>query len=200
MARLHERNAFTVYQPLDHAGARFAELMIRVAPGTTGVLQQANQRLRAIDPQADIRITSVAARLQQEAGRPRTLATLTGIVGTIAIVLCAIGLYGLTASLVAQRAREMGVRAALGAEPRDLLRLLMWDSLRPVVLGLAVGTATALLASRLVAAAMFFGVSPRDPIAFAGAAAILLAAAILAVVLPTRRAAGVDPAFVFRQS
>ncbi len=126
------------------------------------------------------------------------LAALTGI---IAIVLCVIGLYGLTASLVSQRAREMGVRVAMGAEPRDLLRLLMWDSLRPVVLGLAVGAGAALLAkSRVVVAGMFFGVSPQDPMAFAGAAVILLAAAILAVLVPTRRAAAVDAALVLRRS
>ncbi len=128
------------------------------------------------------------------------LAALTGIVGLIAIVLCVIGLYGLTASLVSQREREMGVRVAMGAEPRDLLRLLMWDSLRPVVLGLAVGAGAALLASRVVVATMFFGVSPQDPIAYAGAAVILLAAASLAVLLPTRRAAAVDAALVLRRS
>lgn len=94
----------------------------------------------------------------------------------------------------------MGVRVAMGAAPRDLLRLLMWDSLRPVVLGLAVGAGSALLASRVVVAAMFFGVSPQDPIAFVGAAVILLTAAILAVLVPTRRAATVDAAFVLRQS
>lgn len=199
-ARLHERNAFAIYEPLDPASERFAELMIRVAPGTTGVIDQASQRLRAIDPQTDVRITSIAARLQQEAGRPRMLAALTGIVGIIATSLCVIGLYGLTASVVGQRAREMGVRVAMGAEPRDLLRLLMRDSLRPVVLGLAVGAGAALLASRVVVAAMFFGVSPQDPIAFAGAAVILLAAAILAVLVPTRRAAAVDAAFVLRRS
>jgi putative ABC transport system permease protein len=128
------------------------------------------------------------------------LATITGMVGVIAIVLCAIGLYGLTASVVGQRAREMGVRVAMGAEPRDLLRLLMWDSLRPVVLGLAVGAGAALLASRVFAAAMFFGVSPQDPIAYGGAAVILLAAAILAVLVPTRRAVAVDAACVLRRS
>ena len=176
----------------------FARLLVRVAPGTTGVIDKASQRLRSIDPQADVRITSVTALLQQEAGRPRMLAALTGFVGIIAIVLCVIGLYGLTASVVGQRAREMGVRVAMGAGPRDLLRLLMWDSLRPVVLGLAVGAAAALLASRVVVAAMFFGVSPQDPLAFAGAAAILLAAAALAVLAPTRRAAAVDAAFVLR--
>jgi putative ABC transport system permease protein len=198
--RLHERNAFTVYEPLDSASEAFAQLMIRVAPVTTGAIDQASQRLRSIDPHADVRITSIAARLQQEAGRPRMFAALTVIVGMIAIVLCVIGLYGLTASLVCQRAREMGVRAAMGAEPRDLLRLLMWDGLRPVVLGLAVGAGAALLASRVVAAALFFGVSPQDPVAFAAAGAILLAAATLAVLVPTRRAAAVDAAFVLRAS
>jgi putative ABC transport system permease protein len=94
----------------------------------------------------------------------------------------------------------MGVRAALGAEPRDLLRLLMWESLRPVVFGLALGAGAALLASRVVVAAMFFGVSPQDPMAFAGAAVILLAAATVAVLVPTRRAASVDAASVLRRS
>jgi ABC-type antimicrobial peptide transport system permease subunit len=114
-------------------------------------------------------------------------------------VLCVIGLYGLTASVVGQRAREMAVRAAMGAEPQDLMRLVMWDSLRPVVIGLAIGAAAALLASRVVVATMFFGVSPQDPIALAGAAAILLIAATLAVLAPTRRAATVDAALVLRQ-
>ena len=199
-AQLHERSAFAVYEPLDPAGERSARLLIRVAPGTTGVMDQASQRLRAIDPQADVTITSVAALLRQEAGRPRMLATLTGIVGMIAIVLCVIGLYGLTASVIGQRTREMGVRVALGADRRDLLRLLMWDSLKPVVLGLAVGAGAALLASRVVEASMIFGVSPQDPIAYAGAAVLLLAAATLAVLAPTRRAAAVDAAFVLRRS
>jgi ABC-type antimicrobial peptide transport system permease subunit len=128
------------------------------------------------------------------------LAVLTGVVGVIAVVLSVIGLYGLTASLVGQRTREMGVRVAMGAAPRDLLRLLMWDSLRPVVAGLVLGTAAAMLASRVVRATMFFGVAPQDPVALAGAAAILFGAAMLAVLVPTRRAAAVDAAVVLRQS
>ena len=198
-ARLHENSTFAVYEPLDPSSEIFARLLIRVAPGTTGVIQQAAQRLRAIDPQADLRTTRVAAGLQQEASRPRMLATLTGFVGLVATVLCVIGLYGVTASVVGQRTREMGVRVAMGAQSSEVLRLLMWDSLRPVVLGLAFGVAAALLASRVVAAATFFGVSPQDPIALVGAGAILLAAATLAVVVPTRRAAKVDAAFVLRQ-
>lgn len=197
---LHERNALVVYEPLDTAGESFAQLLVRVTPGTSGGIQQASQRLRAIDPRIDITIASVASRVQQETSRPRMLAAITGVVGVIAIVLCVIGLYGLTASLVGQRSREMGVRAALGAAPLDLLRLLMWDSLRPVAAGLAAGAVTALIASRAVASTMFFGVSPQDPIAYAGAAAVLVAAATLAVLVPTRRAARVDAAIVLRRS
>ena len=115
-------------------------------------------------------------------------------------MLCVIGLYGLTASVVGQRAREMAVRVAIGADSRDLLRLLMWDSLRPVLAGLVIGAAAALLAGRVLGAAMLYGVSPQDPMAFAGAALTLLVAAILAVLMPTRRAASVDAALVLRRS
>jgi predicted permease len=198
-ARVHDRNTFAVYEPIDPANAMFAQLLIRTEPGAPGAINLASQRLRSIDPQANIQVASVAARLQQETDRPRILATLTGIVGIVAIVLSVIGLYGLTASVVRQRAREMGVRVAMGAEPRDLLRLLMWDSLKPVVVGLAAGAASALLASRVVESTMLFGVSPQDPMAFAGAAAILLAAATLAVLVPARSAASVDAAVVLRR-
>ena len=199
-ARLHERSTFAVYEPIDPASEIFARLIIRVAPGATGVVQQVTQRLRAIDSHANPSIASVTAGLQREASRPRMCAMLAGMIGGIAIVMCVIGLYGLTASVVSQRTREMGVRVAMGAQPRDLLRLLMWDSLRPVLLGLAIGVAAALVASRLVLAIMFFGVSPHDPIAFIAAMLLLIAAATLAVVLPTRRAAATDAALVLRDS
>jgi hypothetical protein len=197
-ARLHEASTFAVYQPLDPASEASGRLMLRVVPGTTGALQQVSERLRTIDPMAVIRIRSIADDLRQEANQPRMLAALTGVVGAIAIVLCVIGLYGLTASVVGQRGRELGVRVALGARRSDLLRLMMWDGLRPVIAGLVIGAGAAFLAGRVVVAAMFFGTSPQDPVALAGATATLLAAAVLAVLVPTRRAASVDAAIVLR--
>ena len=197
MARLHERNAFAVYEPLGPSDEQSAQLLVRVS-GAAGAIDHVTHLLRSRDPQAEVSVTSIAALVQQEASQPRLLATLSGVVGIVAIVLCVIGLYGLTASVVAQRTREMGVRVAMGAAPRDLLRLLMWDSLRPVVLGLAAGIGAAVLIGRVAVAAMFFGVSPQDPIALAVATAILLSAAMLAVLLPTRRAAAVDAASVLR--
>lgn len=198
--RLHERNTLAVYEPIDPAAEVFANLLVRVAPGATGALEQASQRLRALDPQIEVQLTSVASLLDREVDQPRLLATLAGIVGVIAIVLCVIGLYGLTASVVGQRTREMGVRVALGADPWGLLRMLMWQSLKPVAIGLAMGTAAALAAGRLAVATMFFGIAPHDPLAFVGAITTLLAAAIFAVVLPARRAATVDAAVVLKRT
>ena len=199
-SQLHEARAFSLYEPLDPDGEKFAQLLVRAAPGATGAIDQASQRLRAMDPEASVTIAGVATRIEDEAIRPRVLAALTAVVGVVAIVLCVVGLYGLTASLVGQRSREMAVRAAIGAERGDLLRLLMWDSLKPVVIGLAAGIAAAVLAGRVVAATTFFGVPAGDPVALAGAAAILLAAATVAVLMPTRRAASVDAALVLRRS
>lgn len=199
-ARLHEANAYAVYEPLDPASEVFADLVIRVDPDMRGVTEQVTERLRLVDAQADVRVASIAARVDEEASRPRMFAALTGVIGLIAIVLCVIGLYGLTASVLGQRAREMGVRIAMGAAPWDLLRLLMWESLKPVAVGLVLGTGAALLVSRLVVATMFFGISPQDPIALAGAVAILLLATMLAVLAPTRRAAAVDAAAELKRS
>lgn len=195
--RLEGENTFAIYEPLDPASRRSAWLLIRASSETTA-FDPATQWLRSVDPDADLRISSIAARLEQAVDRPGMLATLTGIIGIVAIVLSVIGLYGLTASVAGQRAREMSVRVALGAEPSDLLRLLMWDSLKPVVVGLVAGSGAALFVGRLMAATTLLGVSPQDPIAYAGGAAILLVAAMLAVLAPTRRAARVDPALVLR--
>lgn len=198
-ARLHEQSALAVYEPLSPANEVFGHMMIRIAPGSSGVVEQVREQLRRIDSQAYVQITSVEAGLKQEIARPRVLAIVAGAVSAVAIVLCVIGLYGLTASVVGQRTREIGVRVAMGAERRDVLRLLMWDSLKPVIVGLLIGGGAAMLTAQLVAGTLF-GVSPRDPLAFAGGAIILLAAATLAVLVPARSAASVDPAFVLRQS
>jgi predicted permease len=196
--RLHERNTFAVYEPLGPSSAAHARLLIRVATHTPGVLAEVRQRLRAIDPNADVRIESIADRLRQEASRPRMLATLTGIVGGVALVLCAIGLSGLTSSVVGQRLHEMGVRVAMGASPAALWRLVMRESLRPVALGLGLGAGAALAIGHVVAA-VFFGVSSRDPMTHLGAATLLVTAAVLAVMPSVRRAARVDAATILRQ-
>ncbi len=136
--------------------------------------------------------------MQQQLAEPRALAALAGILAAVALALAVVGVYGVTAFVVGQRTQEISVRIALGASRRDITRLLLHDSLRPVAIGLVAGVFVALLGGR-VFAGVLYGVSTADPIAFVAALLVLLSIATLAVIVPTRGAAAVDPAAVLRQ-
>ena len=112
--------------------------------------------------------------------------------GGLALVLAAIGLYSVIAYNVAQRTHELGVRVALGAGMRDLVRLVVREALQLTVAGVAIGAGIALFVARWVEPLLFHE-SPRDPWVFAGVATVLLAVAALASFLPARRAARADP-------
>ena len=120
------------------------------------------------------------------------------ILGAIALGLAVTGVFGLTAFSVEQHTGEIGVRLAVGADAADVVRLMLRDSLRPVVAGLAVGLLVALAASRVLTV-FLYGVSARDPLSILGAVVILLGAAVLAAALPARRGTRVDPAAVLRR-
>jgi putative ABC transport system permease protein len=119
-------------------------------------------------------------------------ATMFVVFGALALVLAAVGLYSVIAYAVAQRTQEIGVRIALGARTRDVLRMVLSEGLRFAVVGIVVGGAIALWASRWVGP-LLFSVSPRDPAVYAIVAAVLLGAAVAASLLPALRAARVDP-------
>jgi predicted permease len=127
----------------------------------------------------------------------RAAAWVTGALGTFGLLLAAVGLYGMMDWSASRRRQEVGIRMALGATRKDILRLLLGDGLRLAGLGLAAGLVVAALATRIVAS-LLFGVSPLDPIAFAGMALVFLGVAGLACYLPARRAAGNDPARTLR--
>jgi ABC-type antimicrobial peptide transport system permease subunit len=120
------------------------------------------------------------------------------MLAAVALALAVVGIYGVTAFVISQRTQEIGVRMALGATARDVRRLLLGDSLRPVLVGLAGGVFAALLGTR-VFSGVLYGLRSVDPIAFASAVLILLVAALAAVLAPTRRAASVDPAAILRE-
>jgi ABC-type antimicrobial peptide transport system permease subunit len=108
-----------------------------------------------------------------------------------------VGVYGVIAYAVAQRVRELGVRIALGARPRDVAALMLRDGARLATLGLGVGIVLALGVTRVLGSTLQ-GVSPRDPAVFVGVAAVLGAAALVACWIPARRAARVDPLVAMR--
>jgi len=127
----------------------------------------------------------------------RVLALLSDCFGGLALLLVAIGLYGLISYSVAGRTAEIGVRMALGAEPSGILRLILSDSLRLIAMGMAIGLPVALAVSRLVSK-MLFDLSPADPVSLTAALIIVVGIALLAAYLPARRATKVDPMVALR--
>jgi ABC-type antimicrobial peptide transport system permease subunit len=124
-------------------------------------------------------------------------ASLLSLFGVVALALAAIGLYGIIAYAVAHRTREIGIRMALGAQGRDVLRLVMREGLVLAGVGIVIGVATALAAMRLIEAYLY-GVSPADPVTFIAIPLLLGGVALVACWLPARRAAKVDPMIAFR--
>ena len=117
---------------------------------------------------------------------------LMGVFAALALLLACVGIYGVISYLVAQRTHEIGVRMALGAQPRDVLRLVLGRTLRLELAGVIVGIAIALPLTKLYSK-MLFGISPSDPATFVGVAMILAAVGLLACWIPAHRASRVDP-------
>jgi predicted permease len=195
-ARLRDLSSACVYRPM--RDPRTVRLIVRTDGPPVTVIPAVRTALQPIDPRIQLNIRPVSEGLQQQLTEPRIFATLAGLFGTIALALAIVGIYGVTAFVVGQRTQEISVRMALGASGRDVMRLLLGDSLRPVMVGLAAGVFLALLGTRVVSGVLY-GLSASDPIAFGGAVLVLLTAATLAVIVPTRRAAAIDPAATLRQ-
>jgi len=122
---------------------------------------------------------------------------LSAAFAALALTLAAVGLYGVLAYVVSQRTTEIGVRMALGATTSEVFRLVIGEGLRLTAVGLLFGVAGSIAVGRLLTT-MLFGVGPADPRVFAGTAAVLVAAAALACVIPARRATRVDPMVALR--
>jgi ABC-type antimicrobial peptide transport system permease subunit len=116
---------------------------------------------------------------------------------TVAVLLAAIGVYGVLAYLVAQRTQEIGVRLAMGAAPGDVVRLFVQEGAAVSAVGVALGLASAIAAARALTS-LIFGVTTTDPLTFAGVATALALVALLASYLPARRAARIDPMSALR--
>ena len=128
---------------------------------------------------------------------PRFNTFLLGMFAGLALVLTAVGLYGVISYSVAQRTHEIGIRMALGGQPRDMLRLVVGQGLRLALLGVGLGLAAALFFTRFVSS-LLFGITPADPISYAGVILLLLGVVLLACYVPARRAMRVDPMVALR--
>jgi len=152
----------------------------------------------AIDPDLPIaRVASMATLESSALARDRFNALILAIFAGTALLLAAIGLYGVMAYLVSQRQGEMGIRMALGSRPGDVARLVIGDGMRMALAGIVVGTLASLVLSSALEG-LLYGISPTDPVTYAVIAATLAIVALFASALPARRATKADPASALR--
>jgi putative ABC transport system permease protein len=194
----------TMYVPLgqqDVTGSfSFVSLSVRAANGRPALLARAvGDAIARVDP--DIAVTFTPLKLQVDTAlvQERIMAMLSGSFGALALLLSALGLYGVTAYAVNRRRTEIGIRMAIGAAPARVVRLVLTRVTILVGIGVSIGAGTSIWVSRLVAA-LLYGVEPRDPITLIGAALMLAIVAALAGWLPAWRASRIDPAEVLRES
>jgi ABC-type antimicrobial peptide transport system permease subunit len=174
-------------------------LMVRTADDPTGVVPSLLRSLvRQAAPSAPLEsIMTMEDRVSASLARPRLYAVLLGTFAAFALAVAGLGLFGVLSYTVAQRAREIGVRSALGAQVRDIVGLVLKQSLAIAVAGVAAGLGASLWLTRALQGYLY-GVTPRDAVSFAVVAVVLLAVAVLASIVPARRAARVDPVKVLR--
>ena len=149
--------------------------------------------VREIDPALPVYgITTMTDALRGSVAQTRFNTVLLTLLGAIGLLLAAVGIYGVVAYFVNLRTHEIGVRVALGARPRDVVRLMTWQGTRPVLLGMTLGVAAAIATTRLLRNSVY-GVSVTDPPTMLGVALALGLVALLAAAIPARRATRVDP-------
>lgn len=187
-----------MYFPI-HQSYRADPVLIVATRGSAlpvaGTLRQA---VSALAPNlALFEVRTLEEHMRMSVAIPRMAAVLLGIFGAVALTLAAIGLYGLIAFVVGQRTQEIGVRMALGADRRDIMRQVLWQGARLAGAGLAAGAALAAFATPLMGS-LLVNVSPTDAATFLGTAAVLLTVALVAAWIPARRAAALDPVQALR--
>jgi ABC-type antimicrobial peptide transport system permease subunit len=173
-------------------------LIVRVAGDPTTVMPVLRAEVRAIDPNLPVaNLRTMDSHLGIALLPARITGAALGVFGLLGLVLASVGMYGVMAYSVSQRTREIGIRMAIGAAARDVVQLVMRQGLTLVVIGLGIGLAGALGASRLLRA-MLYGEQTFDLLTFTLVPLILLGVAALATWIPARRAALVDPAITLR--
>ena len=188
-----------IWVPIAQAPFPISSISLRTVPGAeAAVARRSEELLRATDPDIMVRgTTTLSAQIAGKTSRERLLLGLAAGFAALAILLAAVGLYGTLAYMVNRRTREIGVRLAFGARRGTILRMVVGDALRLTAVALVVGAPLSLAVGYSLRA-FLFGVTPTDPETLAGASLVLTIATLLAVYLPARRAAAVDPIVALR--
>lgn len=173
-------------------------LAIRTVGDPRAILPVVRERVQALDPDQPVYAIATMEETLAQALVARSSATRAlSLFAFFALVLAAVGIYGVVAYSVGARTREIGLRVALGADGGAVRSLMIRQALPPVGIGLVIGVAGALAASRVLRG-FLVGIGPQDPATFGGVSGLLLAVALIAAWLPARRAAGLDPVEALR--
>ena len=196
--KVAEPDDIEIYRPWAQQNFLFPCILVRSQLKPDAVTKLAQSALATVDPGLALAIPqSMNEIVAQAVGQTRLMMWLLGIFAGVALLLASIGIYGAVAYTVEQRTGEIGVRMALGAQTRDVLRLIVNQGMKPVIIGLAVGLTAAFALGRLIAAQLY-QVSSYNPALLGGATVLLAATALVACLLPARRATLVDPVQALR--
>ena len=198
---INERPLPQLFIPMARSEVSTLRLFVRTIGDPSPMVAEVRNAIRTLDPALPIYdARTINEHMQVAVFAQRMAANLLGAMGVLALLLAAIGLYGVMAYAVSQRTQELGIRLALGASPRSLLNMIVWQGMRLTLVGLAIGLALALGAFGSIGAVrtLLPGISPMDPITFVVVPLALALVAFLATWFPGRRAGRVDPMVALR--
>jgi len=187
-----------MYLPYQQSPWMSMTIVVRSGSAAQPLVSAVRQKIMELDP--DLPLTGIQPMekvVSVSVGQPRLITGLVGAFAGFALLLAAVGIYGVMAYSVSQRSHEMGIRMALGAAPRDIFRLVVGQGMRLVLAGITLGFLASLGLTRLMAT-LLFGTSANDPVTFAAVAFLLIGVAMAACYLPARRATRVDPLVALR--
>jgi len=195
---LAERLRPEIYYPYMQQSQAAMALVIRTAADPLSIAPAVRREVQAVDKDQPVYdIKTMDSLLAKSIASNRLAVWLLGLFAALALLLASIGIYGVIAYSVTQRTREIGIRMALGARPRDVLRLVVGQGMMLTLIGIGLGLVGAFALTRVMAS-LLFSVSPTDPVTFAAISALLVVVALLACYIPARRAAKVDPMVALR--
>src|SRR5690606_12045521 len=192
---------FSYGQATEHLGnaPRTMNVVVRSELPVNQVLGASRRAVSALDPGLPlVDFRTMEAVIADSVARPRFLAQLLGIFALVALLLSAVGTYGVLSYMVTERRREIGVRLALGADRGIVRRMVLGQGMRTTATGIGIGLLAAFGLSRLVSS-LLFGVSPADPLTFLAVSAVIASVAFVACTIPAWRATRVDPVVVLKE-
>jgi putative ABC transport system permease protein len=189
---IHEAPEPFMYFPFAQSPIDWGTLIVETRGDSRTMVAPIRSEIVNLDPKVKVGVRTLSYLMKQAFWQDQTAAAFAGALAIMGMFLAAIGLYGVIAFLVNRRRHEIGIRMALGAEDKDVLRAMLSDGLGVATIGIAVGLAVSLGATRLMSN-LLYGVRPRDPVTLAVSSVVVILIALVASYIPARRATKVDP-------